>query len=404
MQTGSDFGINVDGWEETDRCHLAGAGKNPAKRHLEEEIATALLLDAETEVSLVPHLYDMSADHTGLLFLRSVPTDLVVLAWIYPRAIRWILDRQGIKGHEGISLLQPVSDDEDDGDPDEKPETPEHHGIGSLNVPDRKIYCLDLRDHSDPQTYLDELRRIAHESTVQTYDLMQWINGSPKKEQLQRYLQPQRMLEAARPNANSADSPAAAEVLPEPTKQRWYPVIDYSRCTNCMECIDFCLFGVYGVDEQERILVEEQDNCKRGCPACSRVCPENAIVFPGHKTPAIAGTEGEVAGLKIDLSKLFGAAERPRIGRAGTRRRAGGRRAERRGNGCRHSETAAEREIGSARRTRRFDRWFGQARNLSRSRRCPPLPRTLHSAPFRPSGSRVVTRSSADRSYRSETR
>jgi hypothetical protein len=91
-------------------------------------------------------------------------------------------------------------------------------------------------------------------------------------------------------------------------RRRWYPVIDYSRCTNCMECIDFCLFGVYGVDGADRILVEQQDNCKKGCPACSRVCPENAIIFPEHKTPAIAGSEvGTVSGLKIDLSKLFGA-------------------------------------------------------------------------------------------------
>jgi hypothetical protein len=74
-----------------------------------------------------------------------------------------------------------------------------------------------------------------------------------------------------------------------------------------MECIDFCLFGVYGIDEHERILVEQQDNCKKGCPACSRVCPENAIIFPGHKTPAIAGASvGEAGPLKIDLSKLFG--------------------------------------------------------------------------------------------------
>ena len=84
-------------------------------------------------------------------------------------------------------------------------------------------------------------------------------------------------------------------------------MIDYSRCTNCMECIDFCLFGVYGVDKAETILVEQPDNCRKGCPACSRVCPENAIIFPQHKTPAIAGAAVVAGALKIDLSKLFGA-------------------------------------------------------------------------------------------------
>ena len=24
----------------------------------------------------------------------------------------------------------------------------------------------------------------------------------------------------------------------------WFPVIDYDRCTNCMQCLSFCLFGV----------------------------------------------------------------------------------------------------------------------------------------------------------------
>ncbi len=92
--------------------------------------------------------------------------------------------------------------------------------------------------------------------------------------------------------------------------RRWYPVIDFSRCTNCMECIDFCLFGVYGVDGAQTILVEQPDNCRKGCPACSRVCPSNAIMFPQHKTPAIAGASVDAGGLKIDLSKLFGAPER----------------------------------------------------------------------------------------------
>ena len=106
---------------------------------------------------------------------------------------------------------------------------------------------------------------------------------------------------------NGAPQAEAVRIAEQPTR-RWYPVIDYSRCTNCMECLDFCLFGVYGVDGMDRILVEEQDNCKRGCPACSRVCPANAILFPEHKTPSIAGAPVTgTADFKIDLSKLFGA-------------------------------------------------------------------------------------------------
>ena len=108
----------------------------------------------------------------------------------------------------------------------------------------------------------------------------------------------------------SADGQAPA-TCPPPYRgadsRRWYPVIDFSRCTNCMECIDFCLFGVYGVDKADTILVEQPDNCRKGCPACSRVCPENAIIFPQHKTPGIAGGPVEAGGIKLDLSSLFGA-------------------------------------------------------------------------------------------------
>jgi MinD superfamily P-loop ATPase len=111
-------------------------------------------------------------------------------------------------------------------------------------------------------------------------------------------------------NSPAVDATAAQVVrIDEDSDRRWYPVIDYSRCTNCMECIDFCLFGVYGVDKVETILVEQPDNCRKGCPACSRVCPENAIIFPQHKTPTIAGSPVVAGSLKIDLSKLFGAPE-----------------------------------------------------------------------------------------------
>ena len=55
---------------------------------------------------------------------------------------------------------------------------------------------------------------------------------------------------------------------------------DFDRCTNCMQCLSFCLFDVYGTDEDQQIQVQNNDNCKTNCPACSRVCPEAAIMFP----------------------------------------------------------------------------------------------------------------------------
>ncbi len=91
----------------------------------------------------------------------------------------------------------------------------------------------------------------------------------------------------------------------------WFPVIDYDRCTNCMQCLSFCLFGVYGVDEQQKIQVQNNDNCKTNCPACSRVCPEAAIMFPKYKAGPINGDVVSDADLnrekmKIDISALLG--------------------------------------------------------------------------------------------------
>jgi Pyruvate/2-oxoacid:ferredoxin oxidoreductase delta subunit len=91
----------------------------------------------------------------------------------------------------------------------------------------------------------------------------------------------------------------------------WFPVIDYDRCTNCMQCLSFCLFGVYGVDADQRIQVQNHDNCKTNCPACSRVCPEAAIMFPKYKAGPINGDIVSDADLqrekmKIDISALLG--------------------------------------------------------------------------------------------------
>ena len=91
----------------------------------------------------------------------------------------------------------------------------------------------------------------------------------------------------------------------------WFPVIDYDRCTNCMQCLSFCLFDVYGTDDDQEIQVQNNDNCKTNCPACSRVCPEAAIMFPKYKSGPINGdvvSDGELnrEKMKIDISALLG--------------------------------------------------------------------------------------------------
>jgi NAD-dependent dihydropyrimidine dehydrogenase PreA subunit len=108
----------------------------------------------------------------------------------------------------------------------------------------------------------------------------------------------------------------------------WFPVIDYQRCTNCMQCLSFCLFDVYGVSPDGKIQVRNQDNCKTDCPACSRVCPEVAIMFPKYRHGPINGEEVNSEdirreAMKVDISALLGgdiyAALRDRSARAKSR-------------------------------------------------------------------------------------
>ncbi len=281
-------------------------GKNPAKRALEESIVAALILEPGLDVSVVPYLYDLGPDHTGRLFLESVKGDMVLLTWLFPRAAYWVLDRDGIKGRWGETQLKPPADDELDEEEEAEPAPPK--GIGALDVPDRFIYALDLRDFNSHEPYVEEIRRIAAESKTRHETKQPAQAAKPAIVQLGLGI----LNGNGNGNGNGAGTTSEAprftpDQLLEAPDRRWYPVIDYSRCTNCLECIDFCLFGVYGIDGVERILVENQDNCRKGCPACSRVCPEQAIMFPDYKTPAIAGAPvGAIGNLKIDLTKLFG--------------------------------------------------------------------------------------------------
>lgn len=112
-----------------------------------------------------------------------------------------------------------------------------------------------------------------------------------------------------------ADPPPAGPrtLLREPPQadppRHWFPVIDADRCTNCRQCRDFCLFGVYDTDAQGRVRVVAPANCKDQCPACARLCPQVAILFPKlAECSPISGEAGVEAPGKVRLSRdaLFG--------------------------------------------------------------------------------------------------
>ena len=90
----------------------------------------------------------------------------------------------------------------------------------------------------------------------------------------------------------------------------WYPVIDYDRCRNCKQCLEFCLFGTFALDDAGTVRVAAPDRCKLNCPACARVCPASAIIFPKFREGGpIAGDEGVLAesaeeGIKADIKRL----------------------------------------------------------------------------------------------------
>lgn len=297
-----------------------GQSRSPDKRALEEAVATVAATLPNTCSMLVPNLYDLANDSQSVDKMRQWQGPIVILSWLFDRAAFWVLDRNEIRGQFAESLLlnQDMLDEDEDEDDSKEEDEKAADRVTSINArPNRNIYSIDMRASASPDAYSSEFQRILAIEKIE----------SPKKDllSLERFLNPTNSTAMSMNGSGKLDvlAPASHDsplgivplgIVPlrmeEHPARRWYPVIDYSRCTNCMECIDFCLFGVYGVDRGETILVEQPDNCRKGCPACSRVCPENAIMFPQHKTPAIAGAPVDAGGFKIDLSKLFGAPER----------------------------------------------------------------------------------------------
>jgi NAD-dependent dihydropyrimidine dehydrogenase PreA subunit len=87
----------------------------------------------------------------------------------------------------------------------------------------------------------------------------------------------------------------------------WFPTIDRDRCVACGKCVDFCLFGVYRRDpDTKKVEVCAPQNCKTNCPACARMCPYTAIIFPKHEDSPINGGEDDSnTPVKIDPAETF---------------------------------------------------------------------------------------------------
>jgi Pyruvate/2-oxoacid:ferredoxin oxidoreductase delta subunit len=90
----------------------------------------------------------------------------------------------------------------------------------------------------------------------------------------------------------------------------WFPVIEKSRCSNCGQCLSFCLFGVYEVVDG-KVQVTNPEGCKTGCPACARICPEVAIIFPKYENSPVNGDEitnldEQKERIRVDMQKILG--------------------------------------------------------------------------------------------------
>ena len=210
------------------------AGKNAQQNLALGEKLAAALASAGVDVLLIPHLYSLHKSHPAVHRLKEIDGRMLLVSQLYPRAAYWTASWLGIRG---------------EADGAESKDSGPHDGEGEVSA-------LNLDEYENFDELVAECMRRA---------------GSAGRKKAAK---------------------GRIERISDDLAPRWYPVLDYSRCTGCGQCREFCLFGVYSL-EDGRICVASPDNCKHGCPACARVCPRGAIMFPHYAgSPEIAGAAG----------------------------------------------------------------------------------------------------------------
>lgn len=191
---------------------------------------------------LIPPLYHVAESSKLWKQLAECLGAAVLLGWLHPRPVHWLLHRHGIVGDEGL--------------------------------------ILNLGSFADVESAWLATARIAQSRS-------------------RRHTKDKRSTE-------DATLPPQIKISARALQPRWYPVIDGSRCVQCGHCLQFCLFGVYALDADGKVQVRSPDQCKPGCPACSRVCPQGAIMFPRYaKDAAIAGAQGQYVVLDAAARRMF---------------------------------------------------------------------------------------------------
>ena len=66
----------------------------------------------------------------------------------------------------------------------------------------------------------------------------------------------------------------------------WYPVVDYSLCTECGTCVNMCCHGVYDLKKSPVPVVVNPGGCVQGCKGCGSKCPAGAISYAGDSGAA----------------------------------------------------------------------------------------------------------------------
>ncbi len=64
----------------------------------------------------------------------------------------------------------------------------------------------------------------------------------------------------------------------------WYPVIDYSSCTECGTCSSKCPHQVYDMTKAPVPVVLNPASCIDHCHGCGNRCPVGAITYVGENT------------------------------------------------------------------------------------------------------------------------